>query len=124
MKTPIILLLGLVLAVGFVSAGVIIGGPGGGGLGGGINPGDYNLTNASCKDGQVLVCHTISQPKLTMCLPEASVYGHLGHGDYLGVCQQAEVSVNAQEQKAILMTWRMMQRLGGSNLRFLWIYNS
>lgn len=37
---------------------------------------------------QVTICHTPSNPDQTMSVPLAALGGHLGHGDYLGACNE------------------------------------
>lgn len=42
---------------------------------------------------QVTICHVPGESDFTMSVPVTALFGHLGHGDYLGACQEGDPEV-------------------------------
>jgi len=41
----------------------------------------------TCKNDLVLICHKPGEHQQNLCVAQAKVPGHIGHGDYLGCCR-------------------------------------
>ncbi|NOT36559.1 MAG: T9SS type A sorting domain-containing protein [Saprospiraceae bacterium] len=90
-----------------------------------VYPGFSNLPASwKCgnKNDKVNICHNVNNNPHTICVAESAVAAHLGHGDYLGPCGEANCNNNLKSDGSKQLFSEIMFNNSESNVEHIHIY--